>query len=206
MPLSASPSSAESKVAFTIKEAVRASGLSRSLLYVAISRGALQARKCGARTLILRFGPAPFSTASPSAHQAWRRLMNKEYPRRDGITAGAVGKVILQNLPRPPCQIKHIATPTTFASNASPRNSKKPSGSASPTTGSKSSSTPTPTLCARRRSPFSWTRSMWFAFRRFPKRSAKCWRADVRLNADRRGPGGRRALQCRKDAATIRVL
>jgi hypothetical protein len=53
MPLSASPSSAESKVAFTIKEAVRASGLSRSLLYVAISRGALQARKCGARTLIL---------------------------------------------------------------------------------------------------------------------------------------------------------
>ena len=41
MPLSASPSSAESKVAFTIEEAVRASGLSRSLLYVAISRGAL---------------------------------------------------------------------------------------------------------------------------------------------------------------------
>jgi hypothetical protein len=41
------------KVAFTIKEAARASGLSRSLLYLAIGRGELHARKCGARTLIL---------------------------------------------------------------------------------------------------------------------------------------------------------
>jgi hypothetical protein len=41
------------KVAFTIKEAVRASGLSRSLLYIAIGRGALRARKFGARTVIL---------------------------------------------------------------------------------------------------------------------------------------------------------
>src|SRR5262249_59850468 len=41
------------KLAFTIKEAARATGLSRSLLYVAIGRGALRARKCGARTLIL---------------------------------------------------------------------------------------------------------------------------------------------------------
>jgi Helix-turn-helix domain len=45
--------SATHKVAFTLKEAARASGLSRSLLYVAIGRGALRARKCGARTLIL---------------------------------------------------------------------------------------------------------------------------------------------------------
>jgi hypothetical protein len=41
------------KVAFTIKEAARASGLSRSLLYVAIGRDALRARKCGSRTVIL---------------------------------------------------------------------------------------------------------------------------------------------------------
>ena len=41
------------KVAFTIKEAVHASGLSRSLLYIAIGRGALRARKFGARTVIL---------------------------------------------------------------------------------------------------------------------------------------------------------
>ena len=41
------------RLAFTIKEAARAAGLSRSLLYVAIARGALRARKCGARTLIL---------------------------------------------------------------------------------------------------------------------------------------------------------
>jgi hypothetical protein len=41
------------KLAHTIPEAVRASGISRSALYLAIGRGALQARKCGARTLIL---------------------------------------------------------------------------------------------------------------------------------------------------------
>ena len=41
------------KLAFTIKEAARASGLSRSFLYIAIGQGVLQARKCGARTLIL---------------------------------------------------------------------------------------------------------------------------------------------------------
>jgi hypothetical protein len=41
------------KLAHTIPEAVLASGLSRSMLYLAISRGTLHARKCGARTLIL---------------------------------------------------------------------------------------------------------------------------------------------------------
>jgi len=41
------------KLALTIKEAAYATGLSRSLLYVAIGRGALHARKCGARTVIL---------------------------------------------------------------------------------------------------------------------------------------------------------
>jgi hypothetical protein len=43
----------KSKIAYTIPQAVQASGLSRSSLYVAIAVGALQARKCGARTLIL---------------------------------------------------------------------------------------------------------------------------------------------------------
>ena len=70
MPLSASPSSAESKVAFTIKEAVRASGLSRSLLYVAISRGALKARKCGARTLILDTDLRRFLRSLPHAQRS----------------------------------------------------------------------------------------------------------------------------------------
>ena len=41
------------KIAFTLKEAARASGISRSLLYLAIGRSELRARKCGARTLIL---------------------------------------------------------------------------------------------------------------------------------------------------------
>jgi hypothetical protein len=47
------PARDDQKVAFTIKEAAHASGLSRSLLYVAIGRGALRAKKCGARTVIL---------------------------------------------------------------------------------------------------------------------------------------------------------
>jgi excisionase family DNA binding protein len=41
------------RIAFTVKEAAQASGLSRSLLYVAIARGTLCAKKCGTRTLIL---------------------------------------------------------------------------------------------------------------------------------------------------------
>jgi len=41
------------KLAFTLKEAAHASGLSRSVLYLAIGRGALRAKKCGARTVIL---------------------------------------------------------------------------------------------------------------------------------------------------------
>ena len=41
------------KIALTVAEAARASGLSRSLLYVAIGSGALRARKCGRRTLVL---------------------------------------------------------------------------------------------------------------------------------------------------------
>jgi hypothetical protein len=44
---------AQTKIAHTIPEAVEASGLSRSMLYIAIGRGALRARKCGARTVIL---------------------------------------------------------------------------------------------------------------------------------------------------------
>lgn len=53
MPTEAVLTIARGKVAYTIKEAAHASGLSRSVLYVAIGRGALNARKCGARTLIL---------------------------------------------------------------------------------------------------------------------------------------------------------
>jgi hypothetical protein len=42
------------RVALTLKEAARKSGLKRALLDIAISRGALRAHKCGARTLILQ--------------------------------------------------------------------------------------------------------------------------------------------------------
>ena len=47
------PRSTQGKLAHTIPEAVRASGISRSAIYVAIGQGALRARKHGARTLIL---------------------------------------------------------------------------------------------------------------------------------------------------------
>src|SRR5215471_8585256 len=50
---SALPTRAPVKIAHTMPEAVQASGLSRSMLYVAIGRGKLRAMKCGARTLIL---------------------------------------------------------------------------------------------------------------------------------------------------------
>jgi len=43
----------QSKIAYTVSEAVQASGLSRSSLYIAIGNGTLRARKHGARTLVL---------------------------------------------------------------------------------------------------------------------------------------------------------
>jgi hypothetical protein len=42
------------KLAYTIRGASHASGLSRSLLYIAIAGGKLRARKCRGRTVILR--------------------------------------------------------------------------------------------------------------------------------------------------------
>jgi helix-turn-helix protein len=42
------------KLGFSIKEAASASGLSRSLLYLAIAEGKLCARKCRGRTIVLR--------------------------------------------------------------------------------------------------------------------------------------------------------
>ncbi len=40
------------KVAYTIPEACATTGLSRSLLYIALKKGKLVARKAGARTII----------------------------------------------------------------------------------------------------------------------------------------------------------
>jgi len=51
---SAAPSDDAVKLGLTIKEAAQTSGLSRSLLYVAIGEGKLRARKCRGRTVILR--------------------------------------------------------------------------------------------------------------------------------------------------------
>jgi hypothetical protein len=42
------------RVALTLKEAARESGVKRTLLDIAVGRGTLRAHKCGARTLILQ--------------------------------------------------------------------------------------------------------------------------------------------------------
>jgi excisionase family DNA binding protein len=65
---------AHDRIAFTIKEAARASGLSRSLLYVAIGRGELRAKKCGARTLILDADLRRFLRSLPRLAKAETRL------------------------------------------------------------------------------------------------------------------------------------
>jgi hypothetical protein len=57
---------ASAKIAHTIPEAVLASGLSRSMLYLAIGRGELRAKKCGARTVILDSDLRRFLRSLPS--------------------------------------------------------------------------------------------------------------------------------------------
>lgn len=80
--------SAEVKRAHTVNGVVQTSGLSRSMVYLAIGSGALPAKKCGARTLILdedllaflRNLP-PFVKKTPSEA---RRLQR---PTPDSLTA-----------------------------------------------------------------------------------------------------------------------
>jgi hypothetical protein len=55
----------KAKIAYTIPQAVQASGLSRSSLYIAIAAGALHARKSGARTLILESDLRQFLQSLP---------------------------------------------------------------------------------------------------------------------------------------------
>jgi len=70
------------KIAFTVKEAARVSGLSRSLLYIAIARGALLARKCGARTLILDSDLRRFLSSLPALAEGDTALRTEEQSRR----------------------------------------------------------------------------------------------------------------------------
>src|SRR6516162_6377634 len=71
------------KLAFTIKEAARATGLSRSLLYLAIGRGALRAKKCGARTLILDIDLRRFLRSLPALAEGYMATP-AESPQRRG--------------------------------------------------------------------------------------------------------------------------
>ena len=70
------------KIAHTILEAVKATGLSRSMLYVAIARGALLARKCGARTLILDSDLRRFLRSLPALAEGDTALPTEEQSRR----------------------------------------------------------------------------------------------------------------------------
>jgi hypothetical protein len=58
------------KLGFSIKEAASASGLSRSLLYIAIAKGQLGARKCRGRTVILRQDLQHFLASLPAMKAA----------------------------------------------------------------------------------------------------------------------------------------
>ena len=58
------------RVALTIKEAARVSGVKRTLLDIAIARGTLRAHKCGARTLILHPDLQRFVAQFPTSRPA----------------------------------------------------------------------------------------------------------------------------------------
>jgi hypothetical protein len=57
---------ADHRLAYSIKEAASASGLSRSLLYLAIAQRKLLARKCRGRTVVLREDLQEFLATLPS--------------------------------------------------------------------------------------------------------------------------------------------
>lgn len=63
-------SNSDIRIALTISEAAKATGISRSHVYKLLSEGALTRRKIGKRTLILREDLEAFMRARPSAK--WR--------------------------------------------------------------------------------------------------------------------------------------
>jgi hypothetical protein len=58
------------KLAYTIRAASQTSGLSRSLLYLAIGEGRLRARKCRGRTVILHEDLQHFLASLPAIKAA----------------------------------------------------------------------------------------------------------------------------------------
>jgi excisionase family DNA binding protein len=59
----------EKPFAFTIIAACRLTGLGRTTIYAALKSGALSARKCGRRTLILAADLEAFLDSLPSARE-----------------------------------------------------------------------------------------------------------------------------------------
>ena len=70
--LRGNPDPNDYRVALTLKEAARESGVKRALLDIAIDRGTLRAHKCGARTLILHSDLQRFVTQLPGSRGARR--------------------------------------------------------------------------------------------------------------------------------------
>jgi hypothetical protein len=88
----AASDNAQVKLAHTIPEAVLASGLSRSMLYLAISRGALRAKKCGARTLILDLDLRRFLRGLPPlAARPALPTASEQPPGRQRLRERAIG-------------------------------------------------------------------------------------------------------------------
>jgi excisionase family DNA binding protein len=71
----------EKPFAYTIKAACRISGLGRTSIYVALKSGALSARKCGRRTLILAQELEAFLRKLPAAREESKAHHS---PREDG--------------------------------------------------------------------------------------------------------------------------
>jgi hypothetical protein len=82
------PRKIEGKLAYTIPDAVRASGISPSALYLAIGRGDLRARKSGARTIILDSDLRSFLRSLPAFTGAGDRIQRKR-PETDFTTKTA---------------------------------------------------------------------------------------------------------------------
>ena len=88
------------RVALTLKEAANESGVKRSLLFVAIGRGALTAHRCGTRTLILmsdfqRFLKQCSALIRPSGKID---LAKKKGPTAEARAAGGKAGTIRANL------------------------------------------------------------------------------------------------------------
>ena len=94
------PDENDYRVALTLKEAASESGVKRSLLFVAIGRGALTAHRCGTRTLILTSDFQRFLRQCSALIRPYGKidLAKKKGPTAEACAAGAKVSTIRRNL------------------------------------------------------------------------------------------------------------